>query len=161
MTTLSGLINGNQLTERITFGDSVRTELAKQKILVSRFTSANVHSTPREIGASSGYLVPSGKKYVVTGLRLIFSGAGGGGNVGLVTATSDVGVFANSAPSGPDSGTPANIMISPAANGKYELPFLMVVPAGKYLYGYLDPGTGSTGFMTIIGHEINIEATEL
>lgn len=145
--------NFDTSTTKMMFSSAFRT-------LVARTASGGNFATPRRPGASAGYQVPTGKKFIVFGVNVAAISSTLNAAISLMSATSDVG-FAASIASGPDittgvSGIPGLAAATPF-EGKFSI--LMVIPAGKYLMVNADEN--QTYAFTIYGFEVDSTATEI
>jgi hypothetical protein len=164
MSAITDVEKNNALGSRHMIADTVisNTDLAKLKQLVGWMVGGN-WATARETGTSSGYVVPSGKKFVVVAVRLQRSGGAGAATslAGLSAATSDVGFNSGSAPTGTDGGTATllgNVIVDTATNALTEVSLPYEIPAGKYvaLYSQLNES-----FWHVYGFEIDVTATTI
>lgn len=170
MATVDGLLSNGSISDKLILGSIILDGvLYKVKPLIANVHngSSQIYSTPKLWGASSGYQVPAGYKYIVVAVRLVVSGGGSGNYASLLSATSDVGFDSASAPTGIDStsitNTPGNLYSTQAANDEQTIPILMVIPAGKFLCAALDQSSTAWNFadFMIFGFEVPLSATSV
>lgn len=157
MATLSGVSSSGAITQE-TLGNSVTSNLARRKILHARtFGGSNLYCTARESGATSGYQVPSGKKFIITTVKYIQLGGTIGDKAALVSSTTDAGYASTSGPatydfSSPGFGSFGNLNIAVAATETVAKTFIYVIPEGRFVTVY-SPANNAT--YTVIGYEVD------
>ena len=111
-------------------------------------------STPRKLGQSSGYFPPTGKFFMVIGVKFGQPGGTATNAAGLQTASTDVGFGSAAAPSNTDyaAAIPFNLLrLAVGDLAPQEVSFLMRVPTGRFLAAYSQSGGN---FFHIFGYEI-------
>lgn len=131
--------------------------------LVAYAGSSNNYATPRKLGVTSGgYVVPSGKIFLLNSVkfRTNFGGANTFVNVG--SASTDVGFNSSSGPSNPDSTSAPQaypIYVATASGAISTVVAVhQVVTAGRYLYCYT---SGVDITYVLFGYEIDDAVTDL
>lgn len=165
MATLSALTSSS-FTNREVFDSAVLTGFANRKTFVAFFNggASGFHCTPYEHGSSSGYLVPSGKKLILTTSQWVMEGTLTGKKIGIGSGSTDVGMSSTSAPTTHDFSGAATIpgtqYITTASGSQVlRLSYILVIPEGKYIYAY-NAHTGAS-WLHLTGYEINATATQI
>lgn len=162
MTTLAGSLNGT-LTPREVFDEAMLTRLGSRKTLVAFFNggASQFNSTPREHGTTSGYLVPSGKKFIVASTQWVIEGGVTGKRMGVSSGSTDVGISSASPPAAHDFSVASafpynNYYITTAGNQVLRTSMFITIPAGRYVYARSDHSGAS--WVQITGYEIDANA---
>jgi hypothetical protein len=165
MATLSGFSSGGSAITQEGWSNTVNSSIAKRKVLTGVFTNVAPYCTFRAPGTSSGYQVPSGKKFIIVAARLVQYNGAAGIAYGIASTSADAGFSSNTAPASGthDFGTLtfsslSNLYVSTAAYEKIWRSLLYVVPAGRYITAYFSP---NLGYITLVGYEIDATATTI
>jgi hypothetical protein len=160
MASLSDIVNSGTANDRSLIANTLIAKGAKLKTLLSATETVNIHGTPFEVGASSGYLVPSGNVFVVVAVDISQDAGAAGANMGMCSATSDVGSNSAAAPTGRDlTVSLTQLGFSEAADTRYFRTLFMRIPAGRYLYVNC-AFAGGSGSYVIYGYEIAADAID-
>lgn len=158
MATINDLVLNNTFGPRFVLENQLFVNLAALKILQSRTSNTGPLGTPREIGSTSGYQVPVGKKYIVLGVKVVAKGATVASDyMGLQAAGQDVGLNTLTSPTGKDSDDNSRtIGYFTAVSEEVRRSTFMVIPAGRYL---LTVTGNAIAYWTIYGFEVDANAT--
>lgn len=161
MAAISDVEKNNILGSRFLIGGTVfkADDLPKLKTLHA-YHSSNF-ATLREMGQTSGYQVPAGKKFVVVAVVIRTTGGSVGASLGLWGADSDVGFSSGSAPSNTDptvNSSDSNVYVMTAASELIELSSPYEIAATKYPYVYV---TSGVGVWHVYGFELDADAETL
>lgn len=136
-------------------------DVGKVTALVAQTTSSGgqYYATPQNFGALAsgvGYQVPSGKKFIIFGIRAIIN-ANAAFDLQIGTGESDVGFNTTSIATNAQYGF---VYTTAATIGTYDISIFSEIPENKYAF-FAGVGSAGSCYATIYGFEIDADATSI